>query len=218
MDAALELFAEGGFFGTSMRQIARAVGVRESAIYHYFATKDTLLQALMKEMATEAAGAIDAMVDSSRDADLRTFFERFAVGALEKFGTLRQKKLFRVLMSDGLRLAAQGRFNFAESGGIPRQVVIQLMDHLLQAGQIVAASGEQATIEFIAPILMWRQLQIFLPSHPWITDYRSFAREHVEHFLRAVAPQSLQTSSQQPSGRSDKVRRRMARRPSASSG
>jgi AcrR family transcriptional regulator len=215
MDAALELFAEGGFFGTSMRQIARAVGVRESAIYHYFVTKDALLQALMQEMGTEAAGAVDALFESSRDADLATLFGRFATGALEKFSTLRQKKLFRILMSDGLRLAAEGRFNFMESGGIPRAAAIRLMNQLVQEGRIVASSGEQATLEFIAPLLMWRQLQVFMPTHSWITDYKSFARAHVEHFVRAVRP--LDTSSQQSSARSDKVRSRIGRRSSAHS-
>ncbi|MCC7243764.1 MAG: TetR family transcriptional regulator, partial [Acidobacteria bacterium] len=35
LDAALDLFGEKGYFGTSLRDVARAVGVRESALYNY---------------------------------------------------------------------------------------------------------------------------------------------------------------------------------------
>ena len=33
---ALDLFSERGFDGTSIRDIARAVGIRESALYKHF--------------------------------------------------------------------------------------------------------------------------------------------------------------------------------------
>src|SRR6478735_10988053 len=47
LDAALDLFADKGFFGTSLRDVAAAVGVRESALYNYFAGKDALFEALL---------------------------------------------------------------------------------------------------------------------------------------------------------------------------
>jgi AcrR family transcriptional regulator len=49
LDAALELFAERGFAGTTVRQIARAVGVTDAAIYAHFANKQALFDALMVE-------------------------------------------------------------------------------------------------------------------------------------------------------------------------
>ena len=47
LDAALELFADKGFFGTSLRDVATAVGVRESALYNYFKSKEALFDALI---------------------------------------------------------------------------------------------------------------------------------------------------------------------------
>ena len=49
LDAALDLFAEKGFFGTSLRDVAAAVGVRESALYNYFTGKDALFEALLAD-------------------------------------------------------------------------------------------------------------------------------------------------------------------------
>lgn len=49
LDAALRIFAEKGFAGASIRDIAKEVGVTEGLIYHYFESKDQLLNACWKE-------------------------------------------------------------------------------------------------------------------------------------------------------------------------
>lgn len=48
-DAAAELFSTQGFAGTSMNQIARAVGVGQNSIYHHFGSKLGLLEVLLFE-------------------------------------------------------------------------------------------------------------------------------------------------------------------------
>ena len=52
LDAAAELFTTLGYANTSTRRIADAVGVRHASLYHHFATKDDILDALL-------AGTID---------------------------------------------------------------------------------------------------------------------------------------------------------------
>ncbi len=42
LDTAAELFARQGYAGVSMRDIARAVGITQAAIYHHFDNKDAL--------------------------------------------------------------------------------------------------------------------------------------------------------------------------------
>jgi AcrR family transcriptional regulator len=46
-DAALELFAAKGFYGTGIRDIAERVGVTTAALYHYMGSKDELLVEIM---------------------------------------------------------------------------------------------------------------------------------------------------------------------------
>jgi len=43
IDAALRLFADKGFEGTSVQDVVAAAGVTKGAMYHYFASKDDLL-------------------------------------------------------------------------------------------------------------------------------------------------------------------------------
>lgn len=47
LDAAAELFTSQGFANTSTRAIAEAVGIRQSSLYHHFATKDEILGELL---------------------------------------------------------------------------------------------------------------------------------------------------------------------------
>jgi AcrR family transcriptional regulator len=49
LDAALRVFSSKGFSGASIREIARDVGVTEGLLYHYFESKDQLLEACWKE-------------------------------------------------------------------------------------------------------------------------------------------------------------------------
>ncbi len=46
LDAALDLFIEQGFDGTSLRQIAEQLGVTKAALYYHFESKDDILMAL----------------------------------------------------------------------------------------------------------------------------------------------------------------------------
>ena len=52
LDAAAELFTTIGYAATSTRRIADAVGIRQASLYHHFATKDDILDALL-------AGTVD---------------------------------------------------------------------------------------------------------------------------------------------------------------
>jgi AcrR family transcriptional regulator len=49
MAAATRLFAEEGFHSTSTRKIAAAAGVSEGTLFHYFSTKNALLQAILDD-------------------------------------------------------------------------------------------------------------------------------------------------------------------------
>ncbi|MBI9108280.1 MAG: TetR/AcrR family transcriptional regulator [Spirochaetales bacterium] len=45
--AAVRLFAERGFHGTSIRELAREVGIKESSVYNHFPGKNAIMQAIL---------------------------------------------------------------------------------------------------------------------------------------------------------------------------
>lgn len=58
MQCATALFAERGFAGTSLRDIAGAMGLTRPALYHYVASKDELLGRLVTEITQEQAAIL----------------------------------------------------------------------------------------------------------------------------------------------------------------
>lgn len=63
LKTAAGVFAERGFHGASMRDIAARLGVRQAAIYYYFPSKTAILEAICREGITafvERLGAIYA--------------------------------------------------------------------------------------------------------------------------------------------------------------
>src|ERR1700759_246343 len=94
LDAALELFAEKGYFGTSLRDIAAVVGVRESALYNYFKGKEALFIALIdaahEQKPDQGAGRPEAPA-----TETRLVLERLTTLVLDNFCAPQQQRLFR---------------------------------------------------------------------------------------------------------------------------
>jgi AcrR family transcriptional regulator len=60
LEAALDLFSEQGFEGTTLQQIADRLGLTKAALYYHFRSKDDLLWALH----TPAAADLDRLLDA----------------------------------------------------------------------------------------------------------------------------------------------------------
>jgi AcrR family transcriptional regulator len=65
IDAALQQFAEQGFDGASIRDIAQAAGVTEALVYHYFRSKEHLFEEMLK--ARSFAPVLRRVLDEAGD-------------------------------------------------------------------------------------------------------------------------------------------------------
>lgn len=72
VDAAVQLFAQNGFRGTTTRQIAHAVGVSEPVLYMHFQTKRDLYNAIIENMAHKAESLCSGLL-SGKATDEEVF-------------------------------------------------------------------------------------------------------------------------------------------------
>lgn len=185
LDAALQLFADRGYFGTSLRDIARLVGVRESALYNYFTSKEALFNALIAAAHEQRVERLSEVTGESAGT-ARVALERLTRLVLGDFCAPRAQQVFGLLMSDGLRLARQGRLNLIDhmtSGAAPLHA---LMRRLVADGSLKRIAPELLALEFMGPLLMWRHWHAVDPTGPLMADRDAFVHAHVEHFLQGA--------------------------------
>ncbi|AET66333.1 transcriptional regulator [Desulfosporosinus orientis DSM 765] len=80
LEAALTVFAQKGFNGSTTAEIARAAGVAEGTIFRHFATKKELLIAVLKPKVLEGIIYLDK---EQREASPLEFFRSFLKNRLE---------------------------------------------------------------------------------------------------------------------------------------
>ena len=82
--AALDLFVERGFYGTSVPSVAERAGVAAGTIYHYFDSKEALVNALFQRWKGAVAAEVlrDFPFDRPPREQFRTVWERMTSFAL----------------------------------------------------------------------------------------------------------------------------------------
>jgi TetR/AcrR family transcriptional regulator, biofilm operon repressor len=186
LDAALGLFADKGYFGTSLRDVARAVGIRESALYNYFVGKEALFEALLEAESAVKVERLSEILDAPV-TDGRVVLDDLASFIIDRFVVPRQQQLFRILMSDGMRLAREGRINLHERMSSTRPHLEEIMRRLIDAGFLRDVDPEMLVMQFIGPLLFWRQLHAIGAKTALIRNRHAFARAHVDQFLNGAA-------------------------------
>ncbi len=197
LDAALDLFAEKGFFGTSLRDVAAAVGVRESALYNYFASKDALFDALLSAHEHSKAERL-SLIGDGPITDGRAVLVQVATAMLEGFTEPREEKMFRILMSDGMRLTRTGRINMYERLHQGREQRHDLFRRLMRDGWLRQADVMIVGMAFVSPLITWRQLHGINADLPMVRNPRAFARQHVDQFLAGAATPGWLEAKQLP--------------------
>jgi len=74
-NTAAALFAEKGYHGTSIQDLAQAMGLQKGSLYHYFKSKEELLFRLLDQYITEALDEIEDLcaLEIAPEEKLRRF-------------------------------------------------------------------------------------------------------------------------------------------------
>ncbi|WP_051324867.1 TetR/AcrR family transcriptional regulator [Candidatus Solirubrobacter pratensis] len=110
LDAARTLFAERGYAGTSMRDLADALGMTKAALYYHFPGKADILLALIEPL-LDSLDAIGDHAGQGREASIRAYVKLLA----ERAPGMIQLMADPSAKSDlGGRLDSEGRFHRLE--------------------------------------------------------------------------------------------------------
>lgn len=184
--AALDAFAEKGYDGTRVNDVARRAGVSKGLLYLYFRTKEELFKAVIKSVVMPRLDALDdavARTDLTAEAFLRGPFVKFA----RELPRSPARVLVRLMIAEGPKhpdLTAWYWDNVVSKG---MGILERLIERGVAAGEFRRSALQEFPQMLIAPVLfsiVWTL--VFSPHHELDTD--RFIEGHVDLLLDAVKP------------------------------
>jgi AcrR family transcriptional regulator len=124
---AIRLFAERGFAGTSLQDIASATGLTRPALYYYVNSKDDLLATLVRQVTFDIADALEIIGNDTTRTPLARLRQMVYDGALRQ---AQDPARFRLM----LRSEAELPDDIAEAYQQGRRRVLQAFVMVIEAG------------------------------------------------------------------------------------
>jgi len=187
LDAALACFAEKGFAGTRMDDIAARAGISKGTIYLYFDSKDAVFKALARQSIGAQLENVMAHVKAAQGSSVELL--RFVIATLGGFASTSD----RVVLAKVL-LAEAG--NFPELAEFWRREIVDrgvtLFETIIRRGiargefrDVVPAHAARLCIAPVLVTILWRT--IFAPFDETPYDYRGLIDTHLDTLLRGLA-------------------------------
>jgi AcrR family transcriptional regulator len=92
LDATLRLISNNGFHGTTMLQVAKEANVSTGIIYHYFESKDELIDELYKSLNRKSARAI--LQDLDQKKPVKTQIQQLLRNTIDYYVRHPQESIF----------------------------------------------------------------------------------------------------------------------------
>ena len=181
--AALEVFAEKGFAGAKIEEIAARAGLSKGAVYLYFPTKEDIFRAVVRDTVAPNLDTLQiaALAASLSFADLvRTVLPRLA------------ETVSRLPVGAVLKMVIGESRNFPELARVWHDTVIQKAIGLLSGvieqaqahGEVRPGNPRVHAFSLIGPVLLgviWRET--FTPIGAAEVDLPAIARQHADTVL-----------------------------------
>ena len=186
LEAALACFAQKGFAGTRMDDIARKAGITKGTIYLYFDSKESVFKALARASIGEQLAAVRTMVDNFPGSSAELL--RLVLTTMGSF----VRTSDRVILPKML-LAEAG--NFPELAKFWREEIIErgitlfgsIIRRGVARGEFRPIAPEHAARLCVAPILLiaiWRTTFAQFDTQPY--DYEGLIQAHLQTLLQGL--------------------------------
>ena len=143
---AIRLFAERGFAGTSLQDIAEAMGITRPALYYYVKSKDELLAKLAADV---AGGSAAEMAELVARPELDAVGKLRGIARLTVVRLAHQPDRFRLLIRSEAELPPEIRESYDASRRAVLKTVIEVVEQGIVAGQLRPVDARVAAFAVI---------------------------------------------------------------------
>jgi AcrR family transcriptional regulator len=188
LDAALKVFADKGYAGARMDDIARRAGVTKGTIYLYFENKEAVFKTLVRDSigATIAgvAGTVQNFQGSARE------MLSFALNAMAHLLTTSDRVVLpKIIIAESGNFPELARFYREEVIDKGLALMSSLIERGIARGEFRRVPVQHAVRLCIAPVLLgaiWRTTFARLDPEPY--DYQGLIDTHLDVLFKGLAP------------------------------
>ncbi|MFN2538007.1 MAG: TetR/AcrR family transcriptional regulator [Mycobacteriales bacterium] len=181
LERAADLFAKQGVAATTVREIAEAVGILSGSLYHHFASKDEIVDAIVSSFMNDLVQRYDAVMAADDDPHARLVGlvkASIATSADHPHATEIYQNDARYLQAD------DGPTIVRQSARAVRNAWISV----LEEGAASGAFRDDVPVKVVYPLLrdgLWLTARWFVPTKTY--GYDQLAQDYVKVFVDGIA-------------------------------
>jgi AcrR family transcriptional regulator len=185
-EEALNLFSIYGFAGGSVRDIGKKVGVRESALYNYFPSKEALILELIND-AKKNSVAIELLTDELLENldKPKLFIEKFVNVLLNNWNNEKQKKYLRLILIEQFR---SNKVVEISINTLIRDIINiweMIFTQMLNYKVITKGNPKIFAEEFVYPLFLLRMQFLTKDDVNWI-ELKEKSNSHIQYFWNSI--------------------------------
>jgi len=185
---SLRLFSAKGFKLTTVRDIAGAIGIKQSALYNHFKNKDEILEALIGNLTTSAIVTIfdnkdEQQIYKQGKSLLTSIATTFKLVSFD----LQNEALFKLLMQElfknsQIREIYSEHFYQENVKILSRHFFMMMQDDMIKSSDPLLLANE-----FFSPLFFYQmQISLLKLDKKSTSSVVSLFEKHVDHFWDSI--------------------------------
>jgi AcrR family transcriptional regulator len=184
IEAGLVEFAERGFSGTRLEDVAARAGIAKGTIYRYFDSKEALFEATLLSRVRPVLDGIQAMVDSDKGSSAE-LLKLLIVGVHRELVGSDLHVLMRIIVGEGSRFPAISEAYHRRLIVKGRAILTRIVARGIARGEFRPGAAADLPMVAIAPALMAAVWRITFEPHDPIPPER-FLDAHLDLVMNGL--------------------------------
>ncbi|MFA7227445.1 MAG: TetR/AcrR family transcriptional regulator [Melioribacteraceae bacterium] len=187
LESALDFFSSNGYSGASIRQIARSIGIRESAIYNHFKSKEEIFLAILTQFKKKTIGKdvlSDELLDEAVNPEI--FLGKFALRLFEHWGKPDERKFLRLLLMEQFTQIGNKELSTLDYLNEIQKICELIFGEMVKNGIIRKFDPALLAHEFIAPLFLIRTEHLTPEDQKKSSSVLERVNNHVSFFWSSI--------------------------------
>lgn len=200
VEEALVLFSQNGYKGTSVKNIADAVGIKDSSIYKHYKSKREIVDAIVEQMRVRM-NEMSVNVGLPQEGEESEIAEAYGKMSVEELQILSRNVFLFYLQDDFVskfwRFATMEQYQDPDIYELYRHIFFEqsidyqknLFAEMIRQGTFIDADAEIMAMNYYAP--MFFLLSKYTAKTDCVGEALEFLDRHVAEFYRIYKVKSL---------------------------